>query len=90
MLVNIKGRFILSYNDCLEIREHYKDFKIIEVKRINNMAQRYEAGSEFCELIIMNFEPEKVIWQRCKINEKTQKKLYNKIKRTRANANIII
>ncbi len=62
-LVNIKGRFILSYNDCPEIRELYKDFKIIEVKRINNMAQRYEAGSEFCELIIMNFEPKSAVSQ---------------------------
>ncbi len=62
-LLNIKGRFILSYNDCPEIRELYNDFKIIEVKRINNMAQRYEAGSEFCELIIMNFEPENAVSQ---------------------------
>ncbi len=62
-LVNIKGRFILSYNDCPEIRELYKDFKIIEVKRINNMALRYEAGSEFCELIIMNFEPKNAVSQ---------------------------
>ncbi|EAH6427856.1 DNA adenine methylase, partial [Campylobacter coli] len=30
MLKNIKGKFMLSYNDCELIRELYKDFNIKE------------------------------------------------------------
>lgn len=54
-LANIKGKFLLSYNDCEYIRELYKDFNIEKVKRLNNMAQRYEGGSEYEEVIISNY-----------------------------------
>ncbi|MDD6634773.1 MAG: DNA adenine methylase, partial [Ruminococcus sp.] len=49
-LNNIKGRFILSYNDDEYIRELYKNFNIIAVERQNNLS----SGS-FKEIIITNF-----------------------------------
>lgn len=39
MLKKHKGGFILSYNDCQEIRELYKDYKIIDVKWQYTMGQ---------------------------------------------------
>ena len=35
LLKNIKGKFLLSYNDCKEIRNLYKDFYIKSSKEIN-------------------------------------------------------
>ncbi|MBR0236106.1 MAG: DNA adenine methylase [Clostridia bacterium] len=55
-LCSIKGRFLLSYNDCEYIRKLYRDFEILECSRIHNMAQRYNAGAEFPELLIGNFD----------------------------------
>ena len=56
ILSNIDGRFILSYNDCEFIRELYKDYTIIEIVRLNNITQRYEAGSQYKEVLIINFD----------------------------------
>lgn len=55
-LKNIKGKFLLSYNDCELIKELYKDYVIVERSRLNSLAQRYSAGSEFRELLIANFD----------------------------------
>jgi DNA adenine methylase len=55
-LSNIKGKFLLSYNDCPEIRELYKDFSMFDFLRTPSMAQRYEAGKEFKELLIGNYD----------------------------------
>ena len=55
-LSNIKGKFLLSYNDCPEIRELYKDFSMFDFSRTHSMAQRYEAGKEFKELLIGNYD----------------------------------
>lgn len=55
-LKNCKGKFLLSYNDCPFIRELYKDFSVFECKRVHSMAQRYNAGAEFSELLIGNFD----------------------------------
>lgn len=55
-LSNMKGRFLLSYNDCDYIKNRYKDFHIVELSRLNSLAQRYSAGSEFKELLIANFD----------------------------------
>ena len=55
-LSNIRGKFLLSYNDCEYIKELYKDYTIVEVSRLNSLAQRYSAGSEFKELLIANFD----------------------------------
>ena len=53
---NMKGRFLLSYNDCEYIKDLYKDYRIVELSRINSLAQKYSAGSEFKELLIANFD----------------------------------
>lgn len=49
-LDNIKGKFILSYNDDEFIRELYKHYTIIEVERQNNLG-----NGSYKELIIKNF-----------------------------------
>ena len=55
-LRSIKGKFLLSYNDCPEIRELYRDYGIVDFKRVHSMAQRFEAGKEFPELLIANYD----------------------------------
>lgn len=52
LLKNVKGKFILSYNDCDYIRELYKDYNIKEVCRFNNLSFKTK---EFKELIITNY-----------------------------------
>lgn len=55
-LDNIKGKFLLSYNDCLEIRELYKQYNLVEVQRNNNLNSRYkDKEQQFKELIIKNY-----------------------------------
>ncbi len=55
-LKNIKGKFILTYNNCEEIKELYKGFVIEEVSRNNNLAGRYsEKNHSYSELIIRNY-----------------------------------
>jgi DNA adenine methylase len=52
----IKGRFILSYNDCEYIRELYGGYTIEEVCRNNNLVGRYtDKGKIYRELIIRNY-----------------------------------
>ncbi|MEM1486199.1 hypothetical protein V6615_15210 [Oscillospiraceae bacterium PP1C4] len=55
--------WMVSYNDCEYIRELYKDFYIRSAVRINNLAQRYEGGAEYSELIITNYDPKKMIME---------------------------
>lgn len=55
-LENINGKFLLSYNDCSEIRELYDGYSLFDFSRIHSMAQRYEAGKEFPELLIGNYD----------------------------------
>lgn len=55
-LSQIHGKFLLSYNDCPQIRELYDGFYIFDFSRIHSMAQRYEAGKEFKELLIGNYD----------------------------------
>ena len=57
-LAGIEGKFMVSYNDCEYIRELYQDFRIEAVTRINNLAQRYDNGSEFPEVLIANYDME--------------------------------
>lgn len=47
---------MVSYNDCEYIRELYQDFSIESVSRLNNLAQRYENGAEFPEVLIANYD----------------------------------
>lgn len=55
-LANAKGKWLVSYNDCPEIRELYSDFNFFNFKRIHSMVQRYQAGKEFPELLIGNYD----------------------------------
>ena len=55
-LTACKGKFLVSYNDCEFIRELYKDFQIESVSRLNNLAQRYDNGSEYAEVLISNYD----------------------------------
>lgn len=56
ILLNIDGLFLLSYNDCPEIRDLYKGCYFYNFKRLHNMRQKFEAGSEFPELLISNYD----------------------------------
>ena len=57
-LCNMQGKFLLSYNDCPEIRNLYsREGIFIEgTTRLSNIAQRYEAGKQYAELIISNYD----------------------------------
>jgi len=55
-LENIKGKFILSYNDHDYIKNLYKDYIIECVDRNNNLNARYsDSNIKYSELIIKNF-----------------------------------
>ena len=53
-LEKIQGKFILSYNDCPEIRELYQGYRIIESDRNDNLASKTKAR-RYRELIIKNY-----------------------------------
>lgn len=53
-LANTKGKWILSYNDCAEIRGLYEGYTMIEVDRNDNMSNKTESR-RYRELIIKNF-----------------------------------
>ena len=55
-LAGCQGKWLVSYNDCEYIRELYKDYQIEAVSRINNLAQRYDNGCEFPEVLISNYD----------------------------------
>lgn len=53
-LNTIKGKFILSYNDCQEIRDLYKEYIVIRIERQNNLAAK-NGSRRYGELIIKNY-----------------------------------
>lgn len=57
-LMNIEGKFLLSYNDCAYIRDLYDapGIQIEAFTRINNIKQRYDNGAQFAEIIIANYD----------------------------------
>ena len=55
ILGGIKGKFLLSYNDCEFVRGLYKGFNVEAVRRHNNLAARYEKDAKFDELLIRNY-----------------------------------
>ena len=55
ILKNIKGRFILSYNDHPEIWELYKGLKFRQVEGKYSVARLADGRRSFGELIITNF-----------------------------------
>lgn len=50
----VKGRFVLSYNDCEYIRELYKGYHIVAVERMYNLLQE-KKKPKYKELIIKNY-----------------------------------
>lgn len=55
-LASCQGKWLVSYNDCEFIRELYGNFRIEAVSRVNNLAQRYDGGSEYAEVLISNYD----------------------------------
>lgn len=57
-LAKIKGKFLVSYNDCPEIRElwAYEGIHIESVSRMDNFRQRYSGGAMYNELFISNYD----------------------------------
>ena len=57
-LVTMQGKFLLSYNDCPEIRDLYDrpGIYIEGISRLSNMAQRFDAGCQYPELLISNYD----------------------------------
>ena len=56
VLSSIQGKCLVSYNDCPEVQELYKDFYKYSFTRVHSMAQKYEAGKEFPEILIANYD----------------------------------
>lgn len=54
-LKNIKGKFLISYNDCEYIRELYKDFKIEQISRFSNLTTTQEERKQYNEILIKNY-----------------------------------
>ena len=59
-LSGCRGKWMVSYNDCAFIRELYEGYHITAVTRINNLAQRYDGGCEFPEVLITNYDPKEL------------------------------
>ena len=57
-LMDIEGKFLLSYNDCEFIRNLYDapNIQIESFTRINNIKQRYDNGAQFPEILISNYD----------------------------------
>ena len=57
-LLECEGKFLVSYNDCPEIRKLWDapGIYIEEITRANNLALRYENGAEYHELFISNYD----------------------------------
>ena len=47
---------MVSQANFPEVRELFKDFCILEFRRIHSMAQRTKPGSQFGELLIGNYD----------------------------------
>lgn len=56
VLKNIKGRFLLSYDDSARVRELYKDFNIIEISRANGINRKNIRNNVYNELLICNYD----------------------------------
>lgn len=54
VLDKINGKFVLSYNDCVEIKDLYKEYNILEVDRQDNLVAKTESR-RYRELIIKNY-----------------------------------
>lgn len=54
ILHNIKGKFILSYNDCKLVRELYKDFRVLQTREIK-YSLNINTAKMSKEVLIMNY-----------------------------------
>lgn len=55
-LNQVKGKFLLSYNDCDFIRDLYQDYNIKAVARPHNLHTKYEdKEQEYKELMVRNY-----------------------------------
>jgi DNA adenine methylase len=54
-LANLKGRFVMSLNDVLEVRTLFKEFHVEEVELY--YSSQPKAGKHYRELLITNFTP---------------------------------
>ena len=55
-LAQCKGKWLISQVDCPEIRYRFKDYDILDFKRIHPMVQKYTPGKQFGELLIGNYD----------------------------------
>ncbi|MCT4507842.1 MAG: DNA adenine methylase [Tepidibacter sp.] len=54
-LLNIKGKFLLTLNDCPQIRELYKEFNILETEVMYTVSKSEKGIKKHNELIITNY-----------------------------------
>lgn len=54
-LDKIKGKFLLSYNDCDYVRQLYSNYVIVEVDRMHNLVQG-KSKPRYKELFIKNYK----------------------------------
>ncbi|MCX4275984.1 MAG: DNA adenine methylase [Candidatus Gastranaerophilales bacterium] len=59
VLKNIKGRFLLSYDDAPMVWDLYKDFNIMPVSRANGITPGRCKEKQYKELLISNYEIKK-------------------------------
>ena len=50
------GGWLVSQVDCQEIRYLFRDYQILDFKRIHPMVQKYAPGKQFGELLIGNYD----------------------------------
>ena len=55
-LAKCKGKWLVSQVDYKEIRYLFRDYQILDFKRIHPMAQKYAPGKQFGELLIGNYD----------------------------------
>lgn len=55
LLDSMKGKFILSYNDCGYIRGLYKDYGITETDRAHNLVGGGKTKPRYKEVLVKNF-----------------------------------
>lgn len=55
ILENLKGKFLLSYNECDYIRELYEGYTILEIDRTHNLIHNQKERPRYKELLIKNY-----------------------------------
>lgn len=55
ILKNIKGKFLVTINDHVKVREWYKDFNILEAEVNYSVSRSESSRGKYKELIITNF-----------------------------------